>query len=151
MLFQLAHLHQPLRNRFDPPMHLGKFRIANGLAFDRYALIHAHQMRRGVESRAVSCLANNAGEHRRGRSFAVCSRDDNAGEPPLWMPKRFGKHSHVLQIELSPRLLVVLRPKLGSKREQTLDCRLVRGGQGYLSILEGTKDFHPQSKDRQPA
>src|SRR5947199_6063735 len=101
-------------------MHLGELRITDRLAVDCNALIHAHEVGRGIEPGPVSSLAQNAGQSRGGGSLTIRAGHDHAREPSLRMAERFRQHAHVLEVKLAPRRLALVCPEFWRERQEVL-------------------------------
>ena len=79
-----------------------KRRIGDGRAVHLKALVEAVEVRRGEQSRAVSCRRENGGEHRGGRALAVRAGDVDEFEGFFGVSQRGEQSAGALQ----PRLAV---------------------------------------------
>src|SRR5438309_8783606 len=75
MPWQLTAFHQIMRAAFNAVIDDGKFGVADWLLVDLDTLIHAQQVRRGIESGAIASRLHDAGERRRRGTFAVGAGD----------------------------------------------------------------------------
>src|SRR5262245_31836891 len=82
-------------------------------AVDAYSLLHPDQVRRGVERGLVSGGANDRLDHRRGRAFAVRSRDNHRLESLMRVSEFFEELSLVFEIELGGQNLVAKTVEVG--------------------------------------
>jgi hypothetical protein len=103
---------------------VGAGEVSVGDLFARHAdaLVHAHEVRRGVEAGAVAGGAQDTLEHSGGRALAVGPGDEHRGEAALRVAQGGQQRAHVRQVELVRGRVV----QLVAEGHQLRDCRLVR-------------------------
>ena len=127
---QPPFVHQDLRAVVHAKIVPRKFLVADRLAIDPNALIHADQVWRCIQPAPVSGALQNRGQRRGGRSLAVRPRNQDRPKPPLRMPQRLHQRAHFFEAKLPPRL-----PRRGVQLPHTRMKTVERRRIGHSSIL----------------
>ena len=98
---QIAGLDQPPRGLVDLKEELGEVFVRNLRPVDLDAFVHTDQVRRGIETRAVTRSGENARQGGCRRSLAVSPGNQDRGEGGLRVAKRRSQYPHMGEVELA--------------------------------------------------